>query len=64
MSIFQKNPENLFLKLCTQLVNIHFIMNNANKNLNIVIFNCYHAKKKLKYKTKYYFIKVKATLFL
>ena len=39
-------------------------MNNANKNSNIVIFNCYHAKKKLNYKTKYYFIKVKATPYL
>jgi hypothetical protein len=31
MSIFQKNSENIFLKLCSHFVNTYFVMINANK---------------------------------
>jgi len=63
MSIFQKNSENIFLKLCTQLVQNNFVSIYGNKIMQFK-FLIVTMLKKLNYKTKYYFIKVKATSFL
>jgi hypothetical protein len=38
MSIFQKNSENIFLKLCTQLVQNYFVSIYGNKINSIFIY--------------------------